>query len=110
MDEENKEAEFMNKVGTEFYHKAAKIMFQKNLTVSKVLGDRVFDMMINNRELELVYSKDMFNQFERMGVSCNKDERSIFVQLFSISQDGSQINVEKVKESFEMLGIRDSLP
>ena len=52
----------------------------------------------------------MFNQFERIGVSCNKDERSIFVQLFSISQDGSLINVEKVKESFEMLGIRDPLP
>ena len=48
MDEENKEAEFVNKVGTEFYHKAAKIMFQKKLTVSKVLGDRIFDMMINN--------------------------------------------------------------
>lgn len=79
MDEENKEAEFVNKVGTEFYHKAAKIMFQKKLTVSKVLGDRIFDMMINNWELELVYSKDLFDQFEKIGVSCNKDEWAIFV-------------------------------
>jgi hypothetical protein len=61
--------------GEAFFQRSSRMMFTKKLTLSKILDDRIFDCMNNNREVALVYSKDFFNKFENIGFVITKEER-----------------------------------
>ncbi len=106
-EEREKEAQ---ELATEFFKKSAKKMFTLKTTISRLLVDKVFDLMLNGNEMALVHAKDFFKKMEELGLEICKDTRAVLIQLFSSGRDGSLFEIQKIESVYRELGIEDQLP
>lgn len=93
-----------------FFSSSSNLMFQKGVTLLKMLKGKIFDQIINNKEYQCVFAKDFFNELHKLGLEMNKWQWEILIDTFTTCFDKSIFEVNKLEEVYWRLGVGDDLP